>query len=153
MHFTFLILSTYILICIILFFMHQNLSNIFFYPKSKRLLSFLLLLLSLFFHRCTRRVLKYFFHASVDRKQTRMTHVSIQGDIPLQHLFSVHLRIIISQATSTTVIPKVKLRDARELGANEKRGRGIIGKRESAMSLHFFSPSHYSFRPRFPFNN
>lgn len=67
---------------------------IFFYPKSKRLSSFLLLLLSLFFHRCTRRVLKNFFYASVDRKQTGMTYVSIQDDIPLQHLCSVHLRII-----------------------------------------------------------
>ena len=86
LYFTFIILSPYILICIILFFIHQNLSNNFFYPKSKRLSSFLLLLLSLFFHRCTRRVLKCFFHASVDRKQTRMTYVSIKDDIPPQHL-------------------------------------------------------------------
>ena len=127
---------------------------IFFYPKSKRLSSFLLLLLSLSFHRCTRQVLKYFFYASADRKNKREWRTF---PFKMTSLFNICLastyELSPSETTSSIGFPKVKLRDSRELGASEKRGREIMRKRGSAMSLHFFSPSHHSFRPRFPLNN
>jgi len=82
-----------------------------------------------------------------------MTYVSIQDDTLFNIFVASTYELSPSETTFSIGFPKVKLRDERELGASEKRGRGMMGRRESAMSLHFFSPSHHSFRPRFPFNN
>ena len=127
---------------------------IFFIQKASVCHPFFLLLLSLFFHRCTRRVLKYFFHASADRKNKREWR---SFPFKMTSLFNICVastyELSPSETTSSIGFPKVKLRDLRELGASDKRGREIMRKRGSAMSLHFFSPSHHSFRPRFPLNN
>ena len=128
-----------------IFFMHRNLSNNFFFIQIANVCpSFLLLLLSLFFHRCTKRVLEYFFHASVGRK----TRKRDWGTFPFK--MTSHCNICLastfqlspSETASSKGFPKVKLRGelVRESWRQARSAEGGWWGREKVQGRFTFSP-------------